>query len=277
MSGIVSSIQGALGPGLGIAQQGVSAVLQQTGLGSALAFIRQPRSIGSIIPDVTIEENFEDRLQVTSHPVATGSPIQDHAYREPRQCTMRIGFTNANPIGSAISGLLGGASGSSGLLSGDITGGLTGAASGLLSSALEERAGDMYKKILALQYNDNAQTGQGGTNNTSPTGSVIPFQLTAGKRTYPKMVITNISVRNDHRTEYACILEVRMQEVMFVSASLSSQPSSDNQSKGSQTQSPDNTGQTQPQGETTLHSAFGNLGQAPAWLGHILGGITGQN
>lgn len=272
MSGLVSGIQGSLGSVLGIAQQALPAVIQQTGLGSALAFIRQGRSIGTIIPDVTIEENFEDRLQVTSHPVATGSPIQDHAYREPRQCTMRIGFTNADPTGATISGLLGGTSGTSGLLSGNITGGLTGAASGLLSSLSEQRAKQMYQKLLDLQFKENS-----GSNQQSKTSTVVPFQLTAGKRTYNSMVITNISVRNDHHTEYACILEVRMQEVMFVSASLSSQPSSNNQSNASQTQSPEKSGETQPQGETSLHSLLGNVGKVPAFLGNILGGMTGQN
>jgi hypothetical protein len=290
MSGILGVgtglLQGSAGSLISGVSQAFPAVMQQTGLGGLLAFIRQPRSIGTIIPDVTIEENFEDRLAVTSHPVATGSPIQDHAYREPRQCTMRIGFTNANPVGGAVSGLLSGGSGllgssGGGLLSGDIAGGLTGAANGLISSALEQRAQDMYKKLLDLQFTEAASfasTGpQAGTpNQQSKTGTVIPFQLTAGKRTYPSMVITSISVRNDHRTEYACILEVRMQEVMFVSASLSSQPSGDNQGKPSQTQSPDKTGETQPTGETTLHSGFGFLGKVPGFLGDLISGITGN-
>jgi hypothetical protein len=62
-------------------------------------FIRQPRSVGTIMPDVTIEEHFVDVVSVTQHPIAQGTPVSDHAYRKPRQVTMKLGSTNANPVG----------------------------------------------------------------------------------------------------------------------------------------------------------------------------------
>ena len=53
----------------GVGQQALAA----TGL--MPAFIRAPRSIGTIIPDVTIEEHFSDRATVTMHPLAHGTVI----------------------------------------------------------------------------------------------------------------------------------------------------------------------------------------------------------
>jgi hypothetical protein len=59
---------------------------------SDLALIRRARRIGTIIPDVVIEETHSDRLQVTQHPIALGSPINDHAFRLPGTLTMRCGW-----------------------------------------------------------------------------------------------------------------------------------------------------------------------------------------
>lgn len=41
------------------------------------------RSLGGIIPNITIEENHEDTLEITSHPVQQGAAISDHAYKNP--------------------------------------------------------------------------------------------------------------------------------------------------------------------------------------------------
>lgn len=52
--------------------------------------------IGSLLPDCTLEETYEDRLQVTSHPVEKGANISDHAFLLPKSLEMRIGWSDSN-------------------------------------------------------------------------------------------------------------------------------------------------------------------------------------
>jgi len=84
------------------------------------------RSIGGIIPDVTVEETHTDRLTTTKHPIERGAAVTDHAYKEPSLVTMRIAWSDSNTlIRSIVSGSL---------------------FSGSISSA-----NDMYKALLDLQ------------------------------------------------------------------------------------------------------------------------------
>jgi hypothetical protein len=209
----------------GIAQQ----ALQATGL--MPAWFRAPRSIGdssskggAIIPDVTIEEQHSDRLTVTQHPIADGSPIHDHAYKLPATVVMRIGFSNSNIVGAAVQGFQSGGGFS------DIGGGLAGAGQGLLSAATEQRCNDIYKKLVKLQFDQEAWD-QG-------MAPLAAFSLTTGKRPYKNMVITELSMRNDKTTEYALIIEVHMQEVFIVKTASTTQPSQTNQSNPEKTASP---------------------------------------
>lgn len=54
-----------------------------------------PRQIGTIIPDIVIEEIGHDQLQISEFPVETGAPISDHAYKRPPEIIMRCGFSNS--------------------------------------------------------------------------------------------------------------------------------------------------------------------------------------
>jgi hypothetical protein len=53
------------------------------------------RYIGTIIPDVTVEEVHSDTLRITDHPVETGAAISDHAFHLPYEVQMRIGFSDS--------------------------------------------------------------------------------------------------------------------------------------------------------------------------------------
>lgn len=50
------------------------------------------RSIGPLEATVTEEENHTDKTVITSHPVQSGTPIMDHAYDEPAELTVKVGF-----------------------------------------------------------------------------------------------------------------------------------------------------------------------------------------
>jgi Dit-like phage tail protein len=217
----------------GIATQAVSASGVLGMLPEPLAaFIRSPRSIGTIIPDVTIEESHSDRMTVTQHPIADGSPISDHVYKLPATVVMRVGFTNANPIGAITQGFMAGGGFS------DIGGGLAGAGSGLLSSFTEMRVKEVYKKLLDLQFNRDAWE--------QLHRPVVPFDLTTGKRKYKNMVITELSIRTDRTTEYSLVVECHMQEVWLVKTQSTTQPSQANQADPKKTASPTDQQQKSP-------------------------------
>jgi hypothetical protein len=57
--------------------------------------MRNKEMIGSIIPDVVVEETYEDRLAITQHPVESGATVSDHAYMQPRTVEMRIGWSDS--------------------------------------------------------------------------------------------------------------------------------------------------------------------------------------
>jgi hypothetical protein len=63
-----------------------------------IALIRSRGSggISDIYPDVIIEETYDDKLQITAHPVETGGTISDHAYLRPKSLDMRIAWADNN-------------------------------------------------------------------------------------------------------------------------------------------------------------------------------------
>lgn len=59
----------------------------------ALLLFGKKRNIGGVIPDVVIQEVHDDTVTITQHPVEYGAAISDHAYREPSQVMMTVGWT----------------------------------------------------------------------------------------------------------------------------------------------------------------------------------------
>lgn len=52
------------------------------------------RHLGGITFDVVVEENHEDKLQITEHPVEQGAAVNDHAYVQPPTVTLRAGSSD---------------------------------------------------------------------------------------------------------------------------------------------------------------------------------------
>ncbi len=94
--------------------------------GSFNALFMKGRSIGGIIPDVTIEETHSDQLVVTKHPVEQGAEITDHAYKQGAEVTMMIGWSNSSLLLSSI-------------------------VTGSLFSGTINDVNDLYKQLLDLQ------------------------------------------------------------------------------------------------------------------------------
>lgn len=189
------------------------------------AVLRMGRSIGVIIPDVTIEEHHSDRMEVTQHPVANNTTISDHAFMHPATVTMRCGWTNSNPIAGFVEGA---ASAAVSAFSGAGLGDILSAAGNPFNAFTETRARDVYERLLKLQ------------------ASRQPFSVSTGKRYYQSMVITELTVTTDRASEYALMLECQLQEVIIVTTQTTEGaalgPGSNPQTTGATTE----TGVTQP-------------------------------
>jgi hypothetical protein len=65
-------------------------------LDDVFALISTPfRAIGTILPDVVVEEQHRDVLVITDHPVERGAAISDHAFKLPVEVEIRCGFSNS--------------------------------------------------------------------------------------------------------------------------------------------------------------------------------------
>lgn len=58
-------------------------------------FFRSPRMIGTIVPDVVIQEDHRDELVITDHPVETGATISDHAFKRPVEVEMHCAWSDS--------------------------------------------------------------------------------------------------------------------------------------------------------------------------------------
>jgi hypothetical protein len=88
-----------------------------------------------------------------------------------------------------------------------------------------------------MQFNVDAASNQAAVN---------VITVTTGKRTYPNMVITEISVRTDRTSEYSLFVEAHFQEVITVTTQTTTQPAQTDQSNPSQTASPTDNGTQSP-------------------------------
>lgn len=59
-------------------------------------YFRPARRIAGFEADATIEEAHNDSAGITDHPVERGAAITDHAYRNPAQLTVVIGYSNSS-------------------------------------------------------------------------------------------------------------------------------------------------------------------------------------
>lgn len=60
--------------------------------------LRNKRQIGTIIPQVVVDEQAIDDLMITSHPVESGANITDHAVKQPSTVYMRCGWSYSGTL-----------------------------------------------------------------------------------------------------------------------------------------------------------------------------------
>lgn len=174
-----------MGQALGIITAGV-----QLGVESIL--VRPERRVGPFSAQVWIEENHDDELEITDHPVETGVRVTDHAFMRPSEVTVVCGWSNSPSVGAGggLDGLAGG------LISGLVR--TVEGLSALLSGNSESGVRAVYQNLLTLQ------------------ASRIPFDLLTGKRTYANMLIKSLRTSTNIDSENSLIVTMVCRQILIV-------------------------------------------------------------
>lgn len=175
-------------------------------------------NIGGIIIDVTLDEVGIDRLEVTEHPVESGTTISDHSFTKPSEVILRCGWTNSSSeaaIDAATTLFFGG------------------------SLSVADYVSSVYSQLLALQ------------------DSRTLFSITTSKRQYDNMLVTSLQMTNDQKTSQALFLTAHCREVIIVSTQATSLPPQANQANPAGTAQTQNIGTaTLSQGSPTPGGAL---------------------
>lgn len=54
------------------------------------------RNIGGFVANVTIEEDHNDEIEISDHPVEQGAEVSDHAYKRPPTVVITAGWSNSS-------------------------------------------------------------------------------------------------------------------------------------------------------------------------------------
>ena len=176
---------------IGAAQLGLQAIL-----------VRPKRNIGAFIANVTIEEQHQDDIQITDHPVEVGASITDHAFRKPSSLIIKAGWSNspsaANIVQSAANAVTGTINGAVGLAN-QVSGALGGPSFSSVTGNQAKSIKDIYADMLKLQASREL------------------ISVVTGKRSYKNMLIESVAETTNADTENALILTIKLREVILVS------------------------------------------------------------
>lgn len=190
------------------------------------------RSIGDIVANITVEERHTDELQITTHPVESGAPITDHAFKRPAELTLRLGWSNSVP--QQTSSLFGGIAGNLASALGNAAAGSvqaqlsSGAARAIGGSAIGNLAVGQLSNIfgsatVAIGAAFNTGTGRGTTRVQDIyqqlldlQSSAVPFTIYTGKRKYESMLMKSVTIETDVRTENSLSVVMVCQQIIIV-------------------------------------------------------------
>lgn len=160
---------------------GIAAGAIVSGTTVANVLLRDGRKLGGIIPNVVVEEVHTDTLTITDHPVEQGAPITDHAFKNPAELSMRIGWSSSSlALDSVVSSVV------------------DSVKAGKLTTPKIKTVRDIYEDLLKLQ------------------ASRKPFDVSTGKRLYKDMLIKSISTTTDASSENALVVSVVLRQVIIV-------------------------------------------------------------
>jgi hypothetical protein len=64
------------------------------------------RSIGGIVATVTVREDHNDQMIITQHPVEQGASISDHAFKQPAEVLLEVGWSLSDGVTTDITATL---------------------------------------------------------------------------------------------------------------------------------------------------------------------------
>jgi hypothetical protein len=163
------------------------------------------RGLGTLIPNVVIEESHDDELEITDHPVDRSADITDNSFRRPSALQLRYGWAPGAPlVGGLVGTIL------------PVTSGLVSGVNQVLN------AGDDYLTSIYQKLRDLQATRQ-------------PFTITTGKRVYENMLLRRISFTTTAETEYSMIVTLLCREVQLVSVTTTNLAPQSSQAEPQQT------------------------------------------
>lgn len=156
---------------------------------------------------VTIEEVYNDELQITEHPVEQGAAITDHAYKRQPDVVLKCGWSNAD-----YAALL-----SSPVVDFDEFG----------STTQSEYIDAVYSQLLKLQE------------------SRVRFDAVTSRRKYSNVLLQGLRVVHDAKTSGALMLTATLRQIRIVQTKATRLPPRDDQADPSRTAETQNTGSKQ--------------------------------
>jgi hypothetical protein len=164
-------------------------------------------TIPAILAQAVIEERHLDRMEITSHPIEQGAAISDHAFANPSEVILTLGWSNSGPMSQkeeAASILASWASTEGGKV-GAITGAAVGAAqaaNNLLAVSNTDRVVEAYDAIMNLYYTRTL------------------FTLYTAKRIYNNMLCRLVATETDAESPNALFITVECQQILIVDTNL---------------------------------------------------------
>jgi len=170
-------------------------------------------SSNDIIAQAVVEEQHQDEMEVTVHPVETGAPITDHAFVRPAHLVLTLMWSNSPPVVRTLSG--------------DITGIAT-ANSAIANSVV----GAVSAAQAALSFTSNQQ-GAGTTSINTAYATLLKLQQTrslfsviTGKRLYQNMICKSLRTSTNYKSANSLEITVECQQVFLVNTSVTTLPAS---------------------------------------------------
>ncbi len=196
--------------------------------------------IGGIQVDTTLEEFYEDSLEITEHPVQRGAQVTDHSFKRPMELVLMCGWSDSSSSGflgsmgqavlsaasPGLAGLVGAAGGISNLF--NPGSGTAGSFSGGAMAASDYVA-NIYSQLLQLQE------------------SRQPLSVVSGLRSYDSMLIAALRVRRDEKLKYALMVHCFLRQVILVDTQQTTVPPQQNQANPASTADTVNAGAQQTQ------------------------------
>ena len=214
----MSSLFNAFGVASAQSEQEITIVPVQRGLYNPK--LPDGSTLLNIVAMATIMERHHDEMEITDHPVATGSNIVDHAFKRPSEVTLHLGWSDS-PNGNLAQTPVTDVTGSSSTIMSDNNGLLGG-----MSGAIPYVNG-IYDQLRTMQ------------------SSRALFDLYTAKYIYHNMLIRSLVTETDYKSENSLPIIVECKEIILVdvaTVTINPQTAANQQANGS----PVNTGQKDP-------------------------------